>query len=74
MVSLVVTQQVTIRAYLLTFIFKFAADDDFYAGYEFYPDDVVDLGDDRYQLSMTHALPEGVSFLGNSYQFLRIVR
>ena len=33
-----------------------------YRGYDFYPDDVTDLGDDRYLLTMSHALPMGLAF------------
>ena len=32
------------------------------AGYDFYPNDVTDLGDDRYLLTMSHALPSGLAF------------
>ena len=58
---------------LLAYIhLRFDADSNFYVGYEFYPDEVVDLGDDRYQLSMTRSLPDGVSYTGSRVSFFEL--
>ena len=46
--------------------------DGFYVGYEFYASEVTPLGDDRYELTMTRQLPEGVSFDGARINRFRV--
>ena len=43
---------------------RFSSTDDFYAGYGFQPSEVTDLGDNRYRISITRNLPDGVVFNG----------